>query len=480
MTITDFLSIQMHHGISTLIGPAGDRYVLGWLTWADLIVIVVALALAALCNLELELYSRRERHAAAAAATQTRHHIATALGRPLAALIWVYCVYLAIAPILGKLIPRGGGATVRRAMDTGFNLLACAAVWWFLFRITRGVEARLRLWTHASRNSSEALLVSLLGSALRVVVTAAALITGISLLGLPVQWAPAMRTINSMVLIVSMAVLLSRTVNTLRLLILSRFDTTVADNLRARQVNTQLHIISRIIYIAIGFFAVAAILMLFPSVRHVGTSLLASAGIAGVIAGIAAQKVLGNLLAGVQIAFAQTIREDDVLVVEGEWGRVEAITLSYVVVHIWDDRRLVLPVSYFIEKPFQNWTRTSAALTGSVLLWVDYSFDVEAARAALKPIIEGSPLWDKRFWNLQVSDASERCMQVRVLATSADSSRSWDLRCEIREKLLAYIHRTYPGTLPHFRAEIGGTAAVPGQLTPATSSGSLPAKDRAV
>jgi small-conductance mechanosensitive channel len=465
MTITDFPSIQIHHGISTLIGAAGDRFVLGWLTWADLIVILAALALAALCNLELELYSRREQRAAVTSATQTRHHVATALGRPLAALIWVYCAYLAIAPILGKLIPGDAGATVRRAMDTAFNLLAYAAAWWFLFRVTRGVEARLRAWTHASHNSSEALLVSLLGSALRVVVTAAALIISISLLGLPAQWAAAVRTINSMVLIVSMAVLLSRTVNTLRLLILSRFDTSVADNLRARQVNTQLHIISRVIYIAIGFLAVAAILVLFPSVRHVGTSLLASAGIAGVVAGIAAQKVLGNLLAGVQIAFAQTIREDDVLVVEGEWGRVEEITLSYVVVHIWDDRRLVLPVSYFIEKPFQNWTRSSAALTGSVIVWVDYSFDVEAARAALKPIIEGSPLWDKRFWNLQVSDTSEKCMQLRVLATSADSSRSWDLRCEIREKLLAYIHRTYPGALPRLRGEIAGPVSGPGQST---------------
>jgi len=344
-------------------------------------------------------------------------------------------------------------------MDTGFNLLALAAVWWFIFRLTRGVEARLRIWTHAPGKPSDGLLVSLLGSALRVMVTAAALIIGLSLLNAPLQWSGAVRTLNSIVLIASVALLLSRTVNTLRLLILARFDTTVADNLRARQVNTQLHIISRVIYIAIGLFAIAAILMLFPSVRHVGTSLLASAGIAGVVVGIAAQKVLGNLFAGVQIALAQTIREDDVLVVEGEWGRVEEITLSYVVVHIWDDRRLVLPLSYFIEKPFQNWTRRSAALTGSVLLWVDYCFDVEAARTALKPIIEGSALWDKRFWNLQVSDASEKCMQVRVLATSADSSRSWDLRCEIREKLLNYIQHTYPQSLPRFRAAVNEPVA---------------------
>jgi hypothetical protein len=155
-------------------------------------------------------------------------------------------------------------------------------------------------------------------------------------------------------------------------------------------------------------------------------------------------------------------------VVEGKWGRVEEITLSYGVVHIWDDRRLVLPLSYFIEKPFQNWTRSSAALTGSVLLWVDYAFDVEAARVALKPIIEGSPLWDRRFWNLQVSDASDKCMQVRVLATSADSSRSWDFRCEIREKLLAHIHRTHPESLPRLRGEMIERLTAP--VRPATSN----------
>jgi hypothetical protein len=146
---------------------------------------------------------------------------------------------------------------------------------------------------------------------------------------------------------------------------------------------------------------------------------------------------------------------------EGEWVRVEEITLSYVVVHIWDDRRLVLPLSHFFEKPFQNWTRSSAALTGSVLLWIDSLFDVEAARAALKPIIEGSSVWDRRFWNLQVSDTCEKCMQLRVLATSVDSSRSWDLRCEICEKLLAYIKHTHPESLHRLRGEILESAAAP-------------------
>jgi small-conductance mechanosensitive channel len=166
------------------------------------------------------------------------------------------------------------------------------------------------------------------------------------------------------------------------------------------------------------------------------------------------------VLAGFQIALAQPVRVDDVVIVEGEWGRVEEITLTFVVVHIWDDRRLVLPLGYFIEKPFQNWTRTSAQLLGSVFVWVDYTFPVDQGRAALKTIIEASRLWDRRFWNLQVSDADAKSMQLRVLATAANSSDSWDLRCEIREKLIAYIREHHPESLPRLRTEVDGTCPV--------------------
>jgi len=262
-------------------------------------------------------------------------------------------------------------------------------------------------------------------------------------------------------LIVGVAILLGRAVYIAQYVVLARFDMTVSDNLRARQVYTQLHVICRVLYVTIGFMAIVAVLMLFQEVRHIGTSLLASAGIIGIIAGIAAQRTLANLIAGFQIALAQPVRQDDVVVVEGEWGRVEEITLTYVIVHIWDDRRLVLPLSYFIEKPFQNWTRTSAAITGSVLIWVDYSFRVEDGRAALKAIIESSPLWDRRFWNLQVSDADQHTIQLRVLATSADSAKSWDLRCEIREKFIDFIARNHPNSLPQLRAQLAPDRAAP-------------------
>ena len=266
----------------------------------------------------------------------------------------------------------------------------------------------------------------------------------------------------------AVAILLFRVIGIIQDAVLLRFDMTAADNLRARTVYTQIQVVSRVLYALVVFLAVAAALMSFKEVRQIGTSLLASAGIVGIIAGVAAQKTLANLLAGFQIALAQPVRQDDVVVVEGEWGKVEEITLSYVAVHIWDDRRLILPLSYFIEKPFQNWTRSSAQITGSVLIWVDYTFPVAKAREVLKDIIENNPLWDRRFWNLQVSDSNDRAIQLRVLATSADSSRSWDLRCEIREAFLAYIQEHHPGSLPRIRADMTPIERV-GDATPVTN-----------
>jgi hypothetical protein len=207
----------------------------------------------------------------------------------------------------------------------------------------------------------------------------------------------------------------------------------------------------------------ASVLMLFEEVRRLGTTILASAGAAGIVVGIAAQHTLANLFAGIQVALTQPIRMDDVLVVEGEWGRVEEITLTYVVLHIWDDRRLVLPLSYFIEKPFQNWTRVSAQLLGSVFLWTDYTLPVAELRTAVGKIVESSSLWDKRFWNLQVSDATEQTMQLRVLATAADSSKAWDLRCEIREKLIDYVQDHYPQSLPRRRVDVERPIDLPAQ-----------------
>jgi small-conductance mechanosensitive channel len=205
--------------------------------------------------------------------------------------------------------------------------------------------------------------------------------------------------------------------------------------------------------VVVGILALAIILMTFEKVRHLGTSILASAGIAGIIIGLAAQQTIATLLAGIQIAITQPIRLDDVVIVEGEWGRIEEITLTYVVVRIWDLRRLVLPITYFLEKPFQNWTRVSAELLGTVFFYVDYTVPVEAIRQELHRIVEGSKFWDQGLCILTVTNATERTVELRALVSAADSSKAWDLRCEVREKLLDFIQKNYPDGLPKVRGE---------------------------
>ncbi|MDH3556523.1 MAG: mechanosensitive ion channel family protein, partial [Deltaproteobacteria bacterium] len=178
------------------------------------------------------------------------------------------------------------------------------------------------------------------------------------------------------------------------------------------------------------------------------------AGIVGIIVGLAAQKSISTLFAGIQMAITQPIRIDDVVIVENEWGRIEEITLTYVVVRIWDLRRLIVPITYFLEKPFQNWTRISADLLGTVFLYVDYTVPVEAVRAELKRILESSPLWDKQVCTLQVTNATDRTLELRALMSAADSPRAWELRCDVREKLIGFIRQNYPDGLPKVRAEL--------------------------
>jgi small-conductance mechanosensitive channel len=196
--------------------------------------------------------------------------------------------------------------------------------------------------------------------------------------------------------------------------------------------------------------------MSFATVRRIGAGLLTSAGIASVIVGFAAQRSLSNLLAGFQIAFTQPIRIDDVLVVEGEWGRVEEITFTNVILKIWDERRLVLPLGYFIEKPFQNWTRSSSQLLGTVFLYVDYTIPVEAIRTELARIVAGTPRWDGRVATVQVTDVKEHTLELRALVSAADASTAFDLRCEVREKLVTFIQANYPECLPKTRAIVEG------------------------
>lgn len=227
----------------------------------------------------------------------------------------------------------------------------------------------------------------------------------------------------------------------------------VADNLVARRIQTQTLVLSRTVQGLIILIGGALMLMTFPAVRQVGASLLASAGVVGIVAGFAARPVLGNLIAGLQIGLSQPIRIDDVVIVENEWGVIEEITGTYVVVRIWDQRRLVVPLQYWIEKPFQNWTRQTSELIGTVFLWVDYRMPLAPLREALQRAVESSPHWDKRFALLQVTEAGEQALQLRCLVTAASAGAAWDLRCHVREQLIDFIQREYPQCLPRQRQE---------------------------
>ena len=234
----------------------------------------------------------------------------------------------------------------------------------------------------------------------------------------------------------------------------ARFRIDQPDNLAERQVRTRVLVFRRIGEVIVVVATAALILMIFPSIRHLGISLFASAGVAGIVLGLAARPAIANLIAGVQIALAQPIRVDDVVIVEGEWGWIEEITTTFVVVRIWDQRRLVVPLSYFIEKPFQNWTRKTADIIGTVFLYADYTVPIEAVREELQRLVHGHAKWDGKVCVLQVTNATERTVELRALVSAGNSSDAWELRCGVREGLIAFLQRDYPQSLPRLRADI--------------------------
>ena len=238
---------------------------------------------------------------------------------------------------------------------------------------------------------------------------------------------------------------------------LHRLKLDVEDNLEARKIATQLDVIRRIWVVVAGIITVAAALTIIPGVKQIGVSLFASAGIAGIAIGIAARPVLSNLISGLQIAFTQPIRIDDVVIVEGEWGWIEQITLFYVVIKLWDWRRLVVPLSYFTEQPFQNWTRKSADIIGTVTWSLDHRAPIGEIRSKLEEVVKNTPLWSGDVVNLQVTEASGPTITVRALASARTSPKAWDLRCHIREEIMTWLQETYPDALPQQR--VGGDMA---------------------
>ena len=240
-------------------------------------------------------------------------------------------------------------------------------------------------------------------------------------------------------------------IRTLKTLYLSRFDIDKEDNLKSRKVHTQINILEKVVIFVIILFAFALILLSFENIRKIGIGLFASAGLAGIIIGLSAQKVVGALLAGIQIAITQPFRIDDAVFVENEWGWIEEINLTYVVIKLWDKRRLILPSTYFLEKPFQNWTRTSAEIIGSIYLYTDYTIPINVLRDELTRLLNSTNLWDKKVNVLQVTDSKPTSIELRILVSAKNSPIAWDLRVYIREKMIEFIQKNYPESLPKTR-----------------------------
>lgn len=268
----------------------------------------------------------------------------------------------------------------------------------------------------------------------------------------------ALRVIGTLGIIWSLTWMLIVLIKIFKKRVLKRYDVSVSDNLRARKVYTQFIILENIAVFIVILLALGIALMSFNGIRQVGVSLLTSAGIAGIVLGFAAQKVLGTLLAGIQIAITQPIRIDDVVIIDGEWGWIEEIALAFVVVRIWDKRRLIVPSTYFIENTFQNWTRATSDIVGTVFLYTDYNIPIDNLRKELTKLVANSPYWDGKVNALQVTNASEKTMELRALMSANNSSDAWELRVHIREKLIQFIQENFPDSFPKSRIQLEPTA----------------------
>ncbi|MDF2233049.1 mechanosensitive ion channel family protein [Albimonas sp. CAU 1670] len=326
------------------------------------------------------------------------------------------------------------------------GVLVCLALHWAirrtLLRLTRGGDGFLR----------QVLLRT--GGLTRLAFVLGGMIVTLPATSLPAEWIALIRHVISILLIVMVGWALMTTVSHTADRSLRRWIGADEENVEARKNRTQIRVFRRILNIVIFLVTAGACLLTFDSVKEYGAGLFASAGVAGIVAAVAARPVLANLIAGMQIAITQPMRIDDVVIVEGEWGWIEEITATYVVVRIWDWRRLVLPISYFIEKPFENWTRESGAIIGSVVLHLDYAAPFEALREKFDEVVRASSWWDGQVSVFQVIGASERTVEVRALMSARSSPRAWELRCEVREKILLWLREAHPEALPRDRGDV--------------------------
>ncbi|HEY0231789.1 MAG TPA: mechanosensitive ion channel domain-containing protein [Dokdonella sp.] len=329
-------------------------------------------------------------------------------------------------------------------------LLAALILGFVVYKSLRWVERRANA---AGTRRLRSRVVQVIASPAALALPLFFLSVALSATPLPDELAAPLQHAFGIAAIACMTWLATRTIGAFERRILRRRPLEVADNLAARRAQTQVHVIGGVAQGAAVMVGIAIALMTFPQIRQIGATLLASAGIIGLVAGIAAKPVFGNLIAGLQIAITQPIRFDDVVIVEGEWGRIEEITSAYVVVRIWDERRLVVPLQWFIEHPFENWTRTTSQLLGTAFLWLDYRAPLAAIRDELQRICAADERWDGRVCVAQVTDTDRSTVQVRLLVSARNSGALFDLRCAVRERMLAFLAADHPAALPLLRMQ---------------------------
>lgn len=380
--------------------------------------------------------------------------LAAAVRKPLALLGYLFGGFFALMPVIIGIGDHSLRVFLAETLSTIVYAGRVIAFLWLIFQLIRGVEKRMRHWAQQTGKVLNMVIVPVIGQTLRLVVPLLAIILLLPLFHFSEDSTWLVQKALGILLIVGFCALIVRGTGAIQTGLMTGHRLDVADNLTARQIFTRVSVIRKIIITAVVIIGTGSILMMFGPVRQFGTSILASAGIAGIVLGFAAQKTLGNFLAGVQIALSQPMLIDDVVVVEGEFGRIEEITLTYVVVRTWDLRRLVLPITYFIEKPFQNWSRRSADVLGTVYLYLDYQVPLGALREEMKRLVEPNPNWDKKVCALQVTDTKENTIEVRALVSSSNAAKCFDLRCQLREGLIEFLRSKYPESLPRIRTAL--------------------------
>src|SRR5436189_3260121 len=429
-----------------------QRAIFDRVTWVRLLSCVVALALLSLLTGWFVWIVRQ--HAGEIESTRYQSWLAlsaAAIRKPVALFLWMCGGTFAMLPIVAGINSRPTRIFWGRALTAILYAGWIIALLWLVFRAIRAVEKRMRVWAERTRSLPGKIVAPIVGHSLRFSVPLLGIILLLPLLKLPENWAWVTQKGVGILFIVTLSFLIVHGINAMQAGLLSRQRLDLPDNLSARRIYTQVSVIRKVIITAVVIIATGSVLMLFDPVRQFGTSILASAGIAGIVIGFAAQRTLGNVLAGIQIALTQPLLIDDIVVVEGEFGQIEEITLTYVTVRTWDLRRLVLPITYFIEKPFQNWSRVSTELLGTVILYLDYQVPLGELRKELKRLVENNPKWDNRVCGLQVTDTTESSIEVRALVSASNPGRVCDLRCEVREGLIEFLRRHHPESLPKVR-----------------------------